>query len=77
MESYADFYDIDDIFVRNVQPGRYFQAAYDGIKSAHPAFVVGGYPGTTTIESYIAGFKGATAADDGVVKFESNTGYGA
>jgi spherulation-specific family 4 protein len=59
VNSYASFYNLDGIFVDEMDNTlgslSYYTGLYSSIKTAHPTWSVFGNPGTTTLEPYLTG----------------------
>jgi hypothetical protein len=59
VNSYASFYNLDGIFVDEMDNTlgslNYYTGLYSSIKTAHPTLTVFGNPGTTTLEPYLTG----------------------
>jgi len=70
--SYANFYNIDGIFLDEMSNKSvdlaYYHSLYSSIKLTNPRYRIFGNPGTNTLESYL------TVADV-LVTFENQTGY--
>jgi hypothetical protein len=76
VDLYPTFYAIDGVFLDQMANDTlsahyaYYEALYNSIKGAHPAYRIVGNPGTWTQEPYIS-----IPTVDGVCSYENSTGY--